>query len=74
MQVYLVDLETGDLVMVEGSGEIGHQLKAQGHHLAAGQGIVGTVAFTNQPFVSNNVDTVMNFVHNPLLPPSPKLS
>jgi signal transduction histidine kinase/HAMP domain-containing protein len=66
--IYLIEAETGDLVMIEGSGEVGRQLKAKGHRLAAGQGIVGTVASTNEAFLSNNVDDLLNFVRNPLLP------
>ena len=66
--IYLIDEETEDLVMVEGSGEVGQQLKARGHRLQAGQGIVGTVASTNEHFLSNNVNEVLNFVRNPLLP------
>jgi signal transduction histidine kinase len=66
--LYLVEEETGDLIMVEGSGEVGQKLKARGHRLIAGQGIVGTVASTKQSFLSNNVNNVLNFVRNPLLP------
>lgn len=66
--IYLVDDTTGDLVMAEGSGEVGQKLKAQGHRLGAGEGIVGTVAATNQHFLSNNVNEVLNFVRNKLLP------
>ncbi len=66
--VYLIEAETGDLVMTEGSGEVGRQLKEKGHRLEAGQGIVGTVASTNEAFLSNNVDDLLNFVRNPLLP------
>jgi GAF domain-containing protein len=54
--------------MVEGSGEVGRKLKENEHRLLAGQGIVGTVASTNEHFVSNNVNEVLNFVRNPLLP------
>ena len=67
-QIYLIDEETGDLVMIEGTGEVGQTLKAQGHRLKAGQGIVGTVAATNQYFLTNNVDEVTNYYRNPLLP------
>ena len=66
--IYLIEEETGDLAMVEGSGEVGRQLKDKGHRLEAGQGIVGTVASTNEAFLSNNVDYLLNFVRNPLLP------
>ncbi|MBN1992755.1 MAG: GAF domain-containing protein [Anaerolineae bacterium] len=66
--IYLVDQATGDLVMAEGSGEVGRRLKAQGHRLKAGEGIVGTVASSNEFFLSNDVSKVLNFVSNPLLP------
>jgi len=66
--IYLVEDTTGDLVMAKGSGKVGKQLETEGHRLEEGQGIVGTVAYLNEHFISNNVDEVLNFVHNPLLP------
>jgi signal transduction histidine kinase len=67
VQIYLLEEESGDLIMAEGSGEVGQQLKEKGHRLQAGQGIVGMVAHTNEHFLSNNVSEVSNFVRNPLL-------
>lgn len=67
-QIYLVEKETGDLVLMEGSGEVGRQLKERNHRLKAGEGIVGTVASTNEYFLSNRVSDSLNFVPNPLLP------
>lgn len=66
--IYLVDEDTGDLVMAQGSGEVGRRLKAQGHRLRAGDGIVGTVASSNEFFLSNDVSKVLNFVPNEELP------
>ncbi len=66
--IYLLEKDTGDLVMVEGSGEVGKQLKARGHRLQFGQGIVGTVATTKEIFFSNDVAETPNFFRNPLLP------
>jgi len=66
--IYLVEAETGDLVVVEGYGEVGKQLKAKKHRLKAGQGIVGTVAAINQHFLSNDVNQVDHFLRNSLLP------
>jgi len=66
--IYLMDEAKAELTMVKGYGDVGQQLKAKGHRLQLGQGIVGTVAVTNEPFVSNRVDEVPNFVRNPLLP------
>ncbi|NJN95800.1 MAG: GAF domain-containing protein [Anaerolineales bacterium] len=66
--IYLLDEPGENLVMVAGYGEVGRQLKERGHHLPAGYGIVGTVASTNEHFLSNNVNEVLNFVRNQLLP------
>ena len=68
VQIYVLDPETGDFVMREGSGEIGRQLKEQGYRLHAGEGIVGYTAETDAPFFTNDVDKVISFVRNPLLP------
>jgi signal transduction histidine kinase len=67
-QIYLVDEDTGDLVFVEGSGEIGRQFKVQGRRLKPGQGIVGTVASTNEYFLGNDVSKVLNYISSSLLP------
>ncbi len=66
--IYLVDDKTGDLVMMAGSGEVGKLLKAKGHRLKSGAGIVGAVASLNEHFMSNNVHEVINWVPNVLLP------
>jgi signal transduction histidine kinase len=68
VQIFVADPETGDFVMHAASGEIGRQLKEQGHRLRAGEGIVGYTAETGTPFFTNNVDEVVSFVRNPLLP------
>jgi len=68
VQVCVVEAETGDLVLRAGSGEIGEQLKKQAYRLSAGDGIVGYAAETGSPFFTNNVDQVVFFVRNPLLP------
>jgi signal transduction histidine kinase len=54
--------------MRAGSGKIGAQLKACGHRIAAGDGIVGYTAETGTSFFTNNVDDVVSFTRNPLLP------
>ena len=68
VQIYVLDPETGDFVMREGSGEIGTQLMKEGYRLRAGEGIVGYTAETNMPFFTNDVDKVHFFVRNQLLP------
>jgi signal transduction histidine kinase len=66
-QIYLIDPKTGDLVVKHGSGYIGDELIQRGHHLPAGEGIVGHVAETGEPFMTNNVEDVSFFKRNPLL-------
>ncbi len=68
VQIYVADPDTGDFIMRAGSGKIGMQLKARGHHLAAGEGIVGYTAETGTSFFTNDVDDIVSFVRNPLLP------
>jgi signal transduction histidine kinase len=67
VQVYVIEPETGDFLLSEGSGEIGRQLKEQGHRLRAGEGIVGYTAETGAPFFTNDVDKTLSFVRTPLL-------
>jgi GAF domain-containing protein len=68
VHIYIIDQTTGDLVMREGTGEVGRQLKAKGHRLKAGEGIVGKVVRSGEAFFAENVDEVPDFVRNPLLP------
>ncbi|HET7144086.1 MAG TPA: GAF domain-containing protein, partial [Anaerolineales bacterium] len=68
VQIYIVDPISGDFVLQYGSGEIGKTLKEKKHRLRAGEGIVGYTAETGRPFFTNNVDEVLTFVSNPLLP------
>jgi signal transduction histidine kinase len=67
-QIYLIDQETHNLVLKIGSGPIGSELVKTGHYLLAGEGIVGHVAATGEPFVTNNVDEIVFFKRNPSLP------
>jgi signal transduction histidine kinase len=68
VQVYLISSEQRDSILRQGSGLIGAQLKEREHRLLPGEGIVGHVAYTSKPFVTNDVDKVVFFVRNPLLP------
>jgi PAS domain S-box-containing protein len=68
VQIYLIDPENGNLVVKHGSGYIGSELVQQGHFLPAGEGIVGHVAETGEPFITNNVEDVVFFKRNLLLP------
>lgn len=68
VHIYLLDENGGELLMREGTGAVGEQLKAKGHKLKVGQGIVGRVAGSGQAFLAGDVDQVPNFFRNPLLP------
>lgn len=68
VQVYLIDSEQRDSVLRQASGDVGTRLKNMNHHLLAGEGIVGHVAYTSKPFFTNDVDKVVFFIRNPLLP------
>ncbi|HKY54426.1 MAG TPA: GAF domain-containing protein, partial [Anaerolineales bacterium] len=68
VQIYLIDPTSGELILKRGSGQIGDQLLKIGFRLPRGLGIVGHVAETAVPFVTNNVNDVVFFYRNPLLP------
>jgi PAS domain S-box-containing protein len=68
VQIYLRDPSNSDLILKRGSGEIGIQLLKSRFRLARGLGIAGHVAETAVPFVTNNVNDVVFFYRNPLLP------
>ena len=68
VQIFLVEPATGDLVLRSGSGTIGDQLLQQGFRLPGGLGIISHVIETATPFFANNVNNVVFFVPNSLLP------
>ncbi len=68
VQIYELDPESKSLVASHGSGELGQRLKEQGYRLPLGSGIVGHSAETGEAFAANNVDNVIFFVRNPVLP------
>ena len=67
VQIYLVDPETRNLVVRHGSGYTGNEFVQNGHQVPAGEGIVGHVAQTGEPFMTNNVDDVLFYKRYPLL-------
>ena len=68
VQIFVVDPDNGDLVLRVGTGEIGKELKARGHRVVVGEGIIGYSAETGTSFFTNEVDAVVFHVPNPLLP------
>jgi signal transduction histidine kinase len=67
-QIFLLDPASGDLIFKRGSGEIGAKLLEQGFSVPRGTGIIGHVAETATPFVTNKVNDVVFFYSHPLLP------
>lgn len=68
VQVYVPNPATGNFVVQAASGTIGKMLVENRHEIRAGSGIVGYAAETGTPFFTNNVDGVMFYLANPLLP------
>jgi GAF domain-containing protein len=68
VQIYLLDPSGNNFIIKKGSGEIGKKLMKQKFQLPVGTGITGHVAETQTPFVTNNVNEVVVFYYNPLLP------
>jgi signal transduction histidine kinase len=68
VQIFTLDPETGNMIARQGSGKIGARLRKQKYYLPVGAGIVGHTAETCKPFVTNNVDDVVFFIRDPLLP------
>ena len=55
------------LLLVEGYGQVGAQMKAEGHRWPVGRGIVGAAA-TGQPVLASDVTSVPAWVPTPRLP------
>ena len=68
VQVFVTDPASGDLVVRHASGENAAKLMEHGHRLAVGAGIIGHVAELGEPFVTNNVEDVIFFIRNSLMP------
>jgi len=68
VQIFLLDPVSDDLIFKRGSDEIGTKLFEQGFRLPRGKGIIGCVAETGTSFFTNNVNDVVFFHRNPLLP------
>jgi signal transduction histidine kinase len=68
VHIFLVEAPSGDLLAQEGSGKIGRQLRRRKFRLPAGAGIVGHAAEIGEPFFTNDVEAIVFFVRNPLLP------
>ena len=68
IQIYIIDNQKERLIARHGAGAIGNLLGEQGYSLPIGAGTIGHVAETGKPFFTNNVEGVVFFIRNPLLP------
>lgn len=68
VHIYLLDEVSGQLVLAGGTGDAGAALRAQGHALKMGMGLVGRAAETNTAVLIPDVSLDENWVANPLLP------
>ncbi len=68
--VYIIDQQRKTLLMTAGAGEVGAQMKAQGHSipLNAPQSLVARAARTNQIVSIDNVRDAPDWLPNPFLP------
>jgi len=68
VHVYLFKSDGSTLVMQQGSGEIGEQLKIQAHKIENNTGVVGYAARSGEPVVVNDISSVPFHIENALLP------
>jgi putative methionine-R-sulfoxide reductase with GAF domain len=66
--IYLYDAAREYLVLAGGTGEVGRTLRAQGHAIARGRGLVGRAAETNTVVLVSDVGQAPGWLPNPLLP------
>ena len=68
VQIFLQEPSSSDLILKSGSGEIGTRMVKENYRLPRGTGIEGHVVETATPFVTNDVNAIVFFLRNPLLP------
>ncbi len=67
-QIFRYEPSLDAVVVVQGYGETGRHMLAEGHCLEMGQGVVGTAAATGQPVLAADVTQDADWVPNPHLP------
>lgn len=67
-QIYRHDQELNALVLIEGYGEAGARMKAAGHRLPYGRGVVGTAASTGEAVLAPDLIRDSYWVPHPELP------
>ncbi|MBU0492639.1 MAG: PAS domain S-box protein [Chloroflexi bacterium] len=67
-QIFRYDPARNVMVLVTGYGPAGEQMRAAGHALPYGQGVVGTAAATGEPVLAADVTQDPHWVPHPTLP------
>ncbi len=67
-QLFRYDADRDAVVLVAGYGEVGKRMRAAGHQLAMGRGVVGTAAATGRSILATNVAADKDWRPNPHLP------
>lgn len=68
VQIFRYDEEFEAMRVVEGYGDAGDKMKAAGHHLPYGEGVVGTAAATGNPVLASDVTADPYWKPHPDLP------
>jgi GAF domain-containing protein len=67
-QIFRHDPDRDVMEVIEGYGEVGEKLKAAGHSLPYGRGVVGRAAASGEPVLATDVTQDPNWVPHPALP------
>ena len=65
VMIYETDHEGKNLVARQGSGTVATRLVEEGYRIPVGKGIIGHVADTGEPFLTNDVEQVIFYFHHP---------
>ena len=65
VMIYEVNREDENLVARQGSGTVATRLVEEGYRIPIGKGIIGHVADTGEPFLTNSVEQVIFYFHHP---------
>ena len=68
VHIYLLDKDSGDLIMSGGTGEVGQTMLERKHRISKGRGLVGRAAESGAPVLVPDTLKDASWLPNPLLP------